>query len=311
MQSLADTHIHTRYSGFDQVSFIPYPESFIEPSAVVGLAVMKGISVVCVTDHNSIEGAFKAREEAGSIDGCEVDVVIGEEVSTLDGELIGLFLNDHVSPGASAEETIEAIHSQGGLAVAPHPYSVIFPSLGDMVFDLRLDGIEAFNASQRDGTSNAMAERAARDRGISPLGGSDAHYFRVLGKGYTRFEGGTGDELYQAIRKGKTDFGGDTATFSDFLFWSWGVSMSSTGMVWRSLWGQGYVSDPLEKEIDCLSRRNKILALVGGMIYTFTPLPVISTIAGELYLRKKVKKRPFWARQPSSPHSWQRGRPPP
>src|SRR5712692_5569806 len=77
-----------------------------------------GIDVVCATDHNTIDGALRLRELA---DGFRV--VVGEEVSTREGELIGLFLERPIPPGLSAEETIAGIHEQGGLVSVPHPFS--------------------------------------------------------------------------------------------------------------------------------------------------------------------------------------------
>src|SRR5258705_13077684 len=76
------------------------------------------IDVICATDHNTIEGALRLRELA---DGFRV--IVGEEVSSRDGEIIGLFLDKPVPRGLSAEETIGRIHDQGGLVSVPHPSS--------------------------------------------------------------------------------------------------------------------------------------------------------------------------------------------
>ncbi len=78
-----------------------------------------GLDVVCATDHNTILGALRMREIA---DGFRV--VVGEEISSRDGEIIGLFLESAVPRDLTGEETIARIHDQGGLVVVPHPFSI-------------------------------------------------------------------------------------------------------------------------------------------------------------------------------------------
>jgi len=92
MQSRADTHVHTKYSGIGHLGFLRFPESVSDPRDILKNAHSLGLSVVCITDHNSIEGALRATEEVNDFDGLEV--VVGEEISTLEGEVIGLYLNE-------------------------------------------------------------------------------------------------------------------------------------------------------------------------------------------------------------------------
>jgi len=86
----ADLHTHTYYSGFSKVFFMPYPESITPPETMVDAAVKKGLDVLCITDHNVIEGAMRAERYVRE-NGLEIEVVVGEEVSTADGEVLGLF----------------------------------------------------------------------------------------------------------------------------------------------------------------------------------------------------------------------------
>ena len=110
----ADLHVHTHHSdGQDS------------PTEVVQWATRLGLDVIAITDHDVIDGALIAsalarREESGP------EVVVGEEVSSRDGHILGLYLTRLVRPGMSAEETIAAIHEQGGVAVAAHPYHFLF-----------------------------------------------------------------------------------------------------------------------------------------------------------------------------------------
>jgi len=77
-------------------------------------------NVIAITDHDTIEGALRAADLAASRpDGPAV--IVGEEVSSLQGHILGLFLEKRVRPGMSAAATLEAIHDQAGVAVAAHP----------------------------------------------------------------------------------------------------------------------------------------------------------------------------------------------
>ncbi len=78
----------------------------------------KGLNVLCITDHDSIGGAVVAQEYAKRFD--DIEVVVGEEISTADGEIVGLWLTEEIPPGLSAEETIRRIRSQNGIVIAPH-----------------------------------------------------------------------------------------------------------------------------------------------------------------------------------------------
>jgi predicted metal-dependent phosphoesterase TrpH len=104
----ADFHSHSHYSR----------DSVISPQAFIDRCLRKGIDCIAVTDHNEIEGAFVIQKLA------PFKVIVGEEVKTSEGEIIGLFLKELVPKGMSPEDTIDCIHEQGGLAVIPHPYDI-------------------------------------------------------------------------------------------------------------------------------------------------------------------------------------------
>lgn len=133
-----------------------------------------GLDVVCATDHDTIDGALRLRELA---DGYRI--VIGEEISSADGDLIGLFLERAVPPGLSGEETIARIREQGGIVSVPHPFSrnrrfrirrAALERLASQV-----DCIETFNAREAFAQDNRRAARFAAERGIPGGLGSDAH----------------------------------------------------------------------------------------------------------------------------------------
>src|SRR6266581_840040 len=77
------------------------------------------LDFIAVTDHDSIEFASALYEQLGS------QIIVGEEVTTANGELIGLYLKQRVLPGRSAVDTVELIHTQGGLVYVPHPFETV------------------------------------------------------------------------------------------------------------------------------------------------------------------------------------------
>ncbi|MFM8601399.1 MAG: PHP domain-containing protein, partial [Actinomycetota bacterium] len=105
-----DMHTHTMFSG----------DSTTTLDEIVEAVTESGIDVLCVTDHNALEGALRLRtllEDAGF---CRV--VVGEEVKTHTGEIIGLFLTERIPFGETAVRTCEMIRAQGGLVYVPHPF---------------------------------------------------------------------------------------------------------------------------------------------------------------------------------------------
>src|SRR3990172_192148 len=110
----ADLHVHTNYS----------PDSRLSIDALLIEAVKKDISAVAITDHGAIKGAIELRNRA---DG-KLKVIVGEEVWTKDGELIGLFLDKEIPNFMTALETAKFIKEQGGLVMAPHPFGRRIPS---------------------------------------------------------------------------------------------------------------------------------------------------------------------------------------
>ena len=284
----ADIHVHTKYSGFARYSLAQFPDSISEPDMVVKAAIRKRLDVLCVTDHNSIAGALKAQKYAAGLSG--IEVVIGEEVSTAEGEIIGLFLQERIEPGLDAQETAERIHEQGGLAIAPHPFSPHCPCLGRKVQQLDLDGIEVFNAIHRDPYSNRLALRKSMTDGKASMGGSDAHSVEMVGNAYTTFSGSTGDDLRRSILRKETFFGGKTTSLAACIRWSNGAAMEISRATYRSLRGKIVQEDVLHTRIHSIKKRNKIIGFFGAALYLVPPVPIISGIIGDMIIRKKARK---------------------
>ena len=156
--------------------------------------------MAAITDHDSVEGALRVRD---ALRGDGPEIVIGSEVTTADGHLLALFIEDDVPAGRSARETIERIHDRGGLAVAPHPYFPIF-SLGRLAGSLALDAVEISNGTPLGEWANHRAARRLRLSGRALVGGSDAHVVSAVGHVHTLFPGHTAGDLRTAIECGLT-----------------------------------------------------------------------------------------------------------
>ncbi len=164
-----DMHVHTMWSG----------DSTTTPDEIAEAVVRTGVDVICVTDHHAIEGA---RRLARTLP-CRV--VVGEEVATHTGELIGLFLTERIPQGLPARETAERIRAQGGLVYVPHPFDPMRRNLAEeTLVDLTerglIDAVEVINAKTSLDSLNARASRWAHDHRLAAGAGSDSHVPEAL-----------------------------------------------------------------------------------------------------------------------------------
>ena len=208
-------------------------------------------------------------------------IIVGEEISTSDGELLGLFLNETIPPGLSGEESIELIKDQGGLAIAPHPYSVICPCFKDLIHKLNIDGIEVFNAFHRDGILNRKASEENKKIKNAPIAGSDAHTERMVGNAYTLFEGNTIEDFYKAVKKKKTIPQGHVASMKQTMLWSW-----STGY---------YIMKRSMRNVLQGNQIKKNTGLfIGSGVSVIPVVPILMAFVLNRYHDKKVKKSYPW-----------------
>jgi predicted metal-dependent phosphoesterase TrpH len=280
----ADIHVHTRYSGFGNYSFLHFPESVTDPLKAVETACRRKLDILCITDHNTIQGAIIAQKHAK-----DIEVVVGEEISSADGEILALFIQEKIKPMLCAHETIDLIHEQGGIAVAPHPFSPLCQSIGKKIHYLELDGVEVFNAYHRDAYTNLMAQTFS-PRKMAWLGSSDAHSLDMIGNGYTIFNGRTSEEFRKSILDRKTSFGGSRTPLSECISWSKEIASESIKMIYNSLRGEKN-QDILYSEIDKTTNRTKALGLIGASLYIGLPLSYFFGISGEIILNMKSKRK--------------------
>lgn len=221
MRSKADLHIHTTFS--DGVASVP--------ELLEHVATQTDLKVIAITDHDCIDGAIQASRMARQFG---IEVIIGEEITTLDGDLLALFIERPIAPHLSARESIQAIHAQGGLAIAPHPFDRSVASLGQGSLPLAaydLDAIEGFNAGVYwfERTCNSVAQRVAQHLHLPVVGNSDSHSLSTVGRAYTRFEGTSISDLYTAIKTKQISFVGEYWHMADY-FSCWSKSIQQKGL---------------------------------------------------------------------------------
>ncbi|HET8786236.1 MAG TPA: PHP-associated domain-containing protein [Candidatus Limnocylindrales bacterium] len=202
----ADLHIHTVASdGIADVITI------LEDVAARG-----ELDVIAITDHERIDAALAGRSIAQDR-GLPLEVVIGEEVTTLGGHLLALFIDRRIQPYRSLRRTIADVHDAGGIAVPAHPLVpyplcaqgwVLRRLLDDPDAAVRPDALETFNPTALGRPWHDRVVRFADQQGLARIGNSDAHALDAVGAGWTAFPGRTATDLRAAIERSATDHGG-------------------------------------------------------------------------------------------------------
>ena len=184
-----DLHLHSSAS-FD--CRVPPPE-------VARRCGQLGLAPVFLTDHDGVDGA-RSLVEAGQA------VIVGEEILTTEGELIGLFLKEQVPARLSPEETVDAIKEQGGLVYLEHPYDMgrrhLLEDAIERIAD-QVDIVEVFNGRSRP-EINRRAGQLRSILGAAAGAGSDAHTLAEIGRVYVEMEAFDGAQDFLAkLRSGK------------------------------------------------------------------------------------------------------------
>jgi predicted metal-dependent phosphoesterase TrpH len=188
-----DFHSHTMWSG----------DCTTTPDELEEAIADAGIDVLCITDHSTINGA---RDLA---DALPCRVIVGEELRTGAGEIIGLFLTERLPFGISHVEAAKRIKAQGGLVYIPHPYDPTRHCLReealDELLDLGLvDAMEVLNAKTSLASLNARAQQTAEARDLPGGAGSDAHVAEGIGAAYMEMPDFDGPaSMLAAMRDGR------------------------------------------------------------------------------------------------------------
>ena len=200
--SKADLHLHTTAS--DGVATVEQLLMYVTRRT--------DLRVIAVTDHDTIAGAQQAQALVVAR-GLPVEVIVGEEITSRDGHIVGLWLREVVPPGLSAAETVAAVHAQGGLAFAAHPFfrsrrparpgAPMIEGVGRLLKRVAFDAVEVINGTPCLQVTNLMARRFNRLHcGLPEIGASDAHILAAVGKSHTLFYGTTAADLRRALQTG-------------------------------------------------------------------------------------------------------------
>jgi len=164
-----DFHCHTCHSR----------DSLIQIPRLLTTCRKKGLQRLVITDHNTIEGALQAQILDPQI------FIIGEEILTRQGELLGIFVKESVPAGLSAIETVQMLRDQGSFISVSHPFDALRKghwNLDDLLEIIAyIDAIEVFNSRCLSPQSNQQAMDFAREHNLLATVGSDAHSLSEVG----------------------------------------------------------------------------------------------------------------------------------
>jgi len=208
VKRVAELHVHTKHS--DGRSSV---------REVLNACIKKGIQIVSITDHDTINGSLEAIEIVRD-EHLSIQVLPGIEVTTSSGHLLVYGVEEDVEKGMSIKETAERVRELGGVTAIAHPYQIERRGVALPARHMPyVDAVEVFNAKYVIGICNAMARKLAVRFSKSMIAGSDAHVAEHVGYGLTVIEG----EVLEAIRNGRTEIKGEKIPVFSQLLYTLGV----------------------------------------------------------------------------------------
>jgi len=247
-----DLHIHSKYSY----------DSILEPEKIIMVAKKSGLNGIAITDHETIKGGIEARKIN---DDKDFFVIVGSEINTEAGDIIGLFLKEEIK-SRNSMEVIEEIKEQGGIVVLPHPYRG--HKLNDELISA-VDVIESFNA--RTGRyENFRAEELAEKHKKPTIAGSDAHFDSEIGMARTLVNSLNFESVKKSI------FSGNTTIFDGQQSYGY---LQSYGQLIKAIKNKRYISIPI-----------LLIRTVGGYIFKVNPKFVIPGVVPNDKLQADLDK---------------------
>jgi hypothetical protein len=181
-----DLHVHTvgSHDGHTKREDLP---------AIIRTRNLNGVAI---TEHNNLDPPNLQ----------ESLILPGVEISSLDGHIIALGIHENVPRGLPADETIQRIHDQNGVAIIPHPYDPVCKCVKIARLSVRPDAVETVNADALSfHFSNWLARRDAAKFNLPQVGGSDSHIPQTIGDAYTVVDAASSsvENIIDAIKLGK------------------------------------------------------------------------------------------------------------
>lgn len=200
-----DLHCHSLYS----------KDSFSPIEKMIKVAKEKNLDGIAITDHDTIDGWEEAKIFAKKYN---LFVVLGMEIKSTKGDILGLFLKKKVK-SREPEKVMREIKDQGGIVVIPHPFHYFVKFKDDLTKYLSLiDAIEVFNARQWRNKFNKMAFDFAKKYNLGMVAGSDAHSLKEIGNAFTISNSKNLDEFKEAIKKKETQIFGKKSSYLSLVF---------------------------------------------------------------------------------------------
>jgi predicted metal-dependent phosphoesterase TrpH len=188
-----ELHCHSCYSKGKKIPW----EGIPSPKETIRHAKNAGLSGIAITDHNSSGGWKEAAAEAKRLG---IVFIPGIEIDSASGHIIGLGVNEKVERDLSADETIEKIRQQGGIAIAPHPFDG--EGYGIRHEFTKTDAVEVFNSFDVDRIGNFITARKAGKLGLRVVVGSDAHTLEMIGNSVIKADADDMDSVLKNIKNG-------------------------------------------------------------------------------------------------------------
>ena len=179
----SELHCHSNDTGIKN-KFAPFLyDSTQMVVEIINKCLSSNIKILAITDHDSLSG-YRIAKEYIKKNNINILLVPGCEISTTEGHILAYGMVKEIKPKLNAQETIDLIHNQGGIAVVAHPF--FFNSTGNKLYDLKPDAIEGLNSAASI-KSNNKAIFASRKMNIPYIAASDSHEIEAIGNGCTIF----------------------------------------------------------------------------------------------------------------------------
>ncbi len=178
----------TKYYIMNNIKIDLHTHSILSPDGGLGerdyqvLLEKKILDCIAVTDHNRIDFALSLQHKLGS------QIIVGEEIMTKDGEIIGLFLTNKIASGMSARDTVDTIKKQKGLVYIPHPFETLRKGISEHIFQLIVNDItivEVFNGRSMQPATRILAKKYVSENNLGKAASSDAHCRIGIGNTYS------------------------------------------------------------------------------------------------------------------------------
>jgi len=182
-----DLHVHSESRG----------RIFINEQQLVNSLRQNRLDGVAITNFNDISHAVWLKEKIE-----DYIVIVGQEIWTKDGHIVGLGLKERIADAMDVEKTIQEIHRQGGIAVAVHPY--LYLGLGKKMASVSIDAVEVYNALTGVAfIHNYLARRTAERLNLPQLASTDISDARFIGRSYTEVITDDKASVLESIRAGR------------------------------------------------------------------------------------------------------------